>query len=473
MSMLLNPFAFGSGTPADDFVTASDLSLQFDTPVDYSGSPLTYQLLNYASRDTSLKKFGSASYKADAFANEAAVQLLSNIDFGTGDFTIEMWLALPAEPSSRQVAGRWGASGNRSWSITTDSTSNQFRFACSSDGAATVGTASYDFDTDGISLATFYDGAMHHLAVVRNGGTITMYIDGDPGAATIAIGASAIFNGGTNYTFIGGCAAGAAQTVASAWTGNIDEVRISDNARYTSSFTPPSSAFTSDGNTKALFHFDENFGVTQLGVVTNPVVLVNYGNATALGPFQTTGLMGKASNTYPYVASDAHFGFGSGDFTIELFALRSIGTAWGTTIRQLAGCWSTTAGQRGWRIILSTATEFQFEYSTDGSTTAATVTFTGIAPVADTDYNLAIVRKSGNLYLYCNGTRVTSTSISGTLFDPNSISLPLGILTGTTVAIANSNPAPTTTRIHGLRTLKGTARYQGASYAVPSFPLTV
>ncbi|MBI1928171.1 hypothetical protein HYR99_28485 [Candidatus Poribacteria bacterium] len=44
--------------------------------------------------------------------------------------------------------------------------------------------------------------------------------------------------------------------------GRIDEVRISDNIRYTSNFTPPSGPFTPDSNTRALWHFNELMGST-------------------------------------------------------------------------------------------------------------------------------------------------------------------------------------------------------------------
>jgi len=40
--------------------------------------------------------------------------------------------------------------------------------------------------------------------------------------------------------------------------GTIDEVRVSDIARYTSNFTPSTSSFVNDTNTKILYHFDEN-----------------------------------------------------------------------------------------------------------------------------------------------------------------------------------------------------------------------
>ena len=47
----------------------------------------------------------------------------------------------------------------------------------------------------------------------------------------------------------------------SGWTSNpsgyIDELRVSNTARYTSSFTPTGSAFSTDANTKLLLHFDD------------------------------------------------------------------------------------------------------------------------------------------------------------------------------------------------------------------------
>lgn len=40
------------------------------------------------------------------------------------------------------------------------------------------------------------------------------------------------------------------------FNGYIDEVRISNTARYSSNFTPTTGAFTTDANTISLQHFD-------------------------------------------------------------------------------------------------------------------------------------------------------------------------------------------------------------------------
>ena len=41
------------------------------------------------------------------------------------------------------------------------------------------------------------------------------------------------------------------------FNGHMDEVRVSDTARYTANFTPTTSAFTPDTNTKLLVHFED------------------------------------------------------------------------------------------------------------------------------------------------------------------------------------------------------------------------
>jgi hypothetical protein len=41
--------------------------------------------------------------------------------------------------------------------------------------------------------------------------------------------------------------------------GYVDEIRVSNVARYTSAFTPPTAAFVDDASTELLIHVDTNF----------------------------------------------------------------------------------------------------------------------------------------------------------------------------------------------------------------------
>jgi len=105
------------------------------------------------------------------------------------------------------------------------------------------------FDTNGTvrsSTGTFNDGNWHHLAVVRDGASYYFFVDGVSNTYTNSSpGTGFAWNSQVYY-------------LSSVSGGAADEVRISDVARYTSGFTPQTSPFTSDANTKLLLHFDEN-----------------------------------------------------------------------------------------------------------------------------------------------------------------------------------------------------------------------
>ena len=83
----------------------------------------------------------------------------------------------------------------------------------------------------------------HHIAAVGAGTTTSFYIDGNLIGISSFKSSSDIRSIGNH--FIGG----------QAW-GTIDEVRISDIARYSANFAPPSGPFTPDENTVGLWHFD-------------------------------------------------------------------------------------------------------------------------------------------------------------------------------------------------------------------------
>jgi hypothetical protein len=94
-----------------------------------------------------------------------------------------------------------------------------------------------------------------HLALVRNSGTWTAYKDGQSIAFTYNDAFQTPITPYTNL-FIGG------DSIGYRFHGEIDEVRVSDIARYSTNFSVPLEPFTSDGNTVGLYHFDEGSGST-------------------------------------------------------------------------------------------------------------------------------------------------------------------------------------------------------------------
>ena len=96
------------------------------------------------------------------------------------------------------------------------------------------------------------------------------------------------------------------------WDGFFDDARLSDITRYTGSYTVPSSAFTSDANTKALWHFDEAACSTSFAdSSTNAVTLAGQNGAQ-------TGVQGASAPTLQFDAPSYQVVEGGGSATITV-----------------------------------------------------------------------------------------------------------------------------------------------------------
>ena len=100
-------------------------------------------------------------------------------------------------------------------------------------------------------------GQWNHVAAVRSGNTLTCYMNG--------VGGTAVNNSGTFTNYNTPLRIGNESNGIEDYAGYIDEVRISDTARYTSNFTPSTSAFTPDSNTILLIHGDAVTGTPGTG----------------------------------------------------------------------------------------------------------------------------------------------------------------------------------------------------------------
>jgi hypothetical protein len=94
-----------------------------------------------------------------------------------------------------------------------------------------------------------------HIAVVRSGTSVTVYKDGNSVSSQTYTGT--LFENQQNL-YMGTFGDGLGDN----YDGFLDEVRLSDTARYTSNFTIPGSQFATDANTLFLMHSDTTNGST-------------------------------------------------------------------------------------------------------------------------------------------------------------------------------------------------------------------
>jgi len=146
-------------------------------------------------------------------------------DFGTADFTIDMWFRVPANPArntyfvTRDV-GTWGADG--------------FRLIGSNGGTGFYSVIGDSLQT--ISGVAWADNTWRHLAWILNTGTARLYMDGTNVSGTGHAAVQTIT--GTQGLMIGAYASSPGVGIFSHF-GYIEEFRYSTGARWTANFTPP------------------------------------------------------------------------------------------------------------------------------------------------------------------------------------------------------------------------------------------
>ena len=220
--------------------------------------------------DAGVSKYGASSLLFNGTSNFARFGAADHFSFGTGDFTISFWVkttqSVTGQASFPRIISPWGAlnlAGTlQLWygSGSPTSTIDAIELAAPTGLPVTVSTV------DAVN-----DGNWHHVAFARQAGTSRSFLDGvlkqsaaDTNSYTrlategFLIGSRADFNALTFFS------------------GNLDDLHISNVARYTATFTPPASEETPDANTLLLLRgsaIDGNrFASTYLGpVIDNPV----------------------------------------------------------------------------------------------------------------------------------------------------------------------------------------------------------
>ena len=195
-------------------------------------------------------------------ANGTALQTPDHADWnlGAGDFTIEgrYYMTVARKALFAQMTT---AAIDCAWELTMDAmavSTPGLTFYYSYVGGPGGATGGFDVQIDRGFTANLNQ--WYHIAVVRTGGVIKMFVDGvQLGADDTSVASRALRDSAAPLTICGD----ARSAGGNDFRGYADELRISKGvARWTANFTPPAAAYTRDANTVLLMHCDGPNGGT-------------------------------------------------------------------------------------------------------------------------------------------------------------------------------------------------------------------
>jgi hypothetical protein len=192
--------------------------------------------------DTAQQKFGTASLKCTgANANGLRTPDSADFAFGSGDFTIDMWVRFNSIAANVNILVAQVSSSINDYAF------ELFYYQPN-------GNLYFRYTTGGVNASTIdinrawspSTGVWYHVAFVRSGSTGRLYVDGSK-LGTDGTMSGSIWDSGQTLC-IGHEDVAAGQFPLNGW---LDEVRISKGiARWTANFTPPSAPYdTSSGGT--------------------------------------------------------------------------------------------------------------------------------------------------------------------------------------------------------------------------------
>ena len=231
-----------------------------NTFIDSSSSAHTVTAVGDVTNSLIQKKIGTSSIKYDGTLDALNAGDSNDFSFGSGEFTLESWVRFDNVTQSATILAKYDETQTikeYKFQIHTTGVDYGIEFGYSSDGS----TRTWPKFAWQPVVDTWY-----HVAVSRDSsGDIRAFVDGTQigstqnvtdtfysGTAPLVMGAN--YNNGSVYS-----------------TGNLagymDEIRVSDTARYTSNFTPSTTEFVSDSNTMLLIHsdWDGGFGLDSSG----------------------------------------------------------------------------------------------------------------------------------------------------------------------------------------------------------------
>ena len=386
-----------STTPLTAITNTQLLTCQSNRFIDNSSNNFTITRTG----DVSVQRFSpfnpTAAYSAatiggsgyfDGTGDQLTVANNSAFDVGSGNFTVEAWVYLTSTSGSVfNYSNGQTQNSNFAWEIYQLSATSIQVFVAQ-------GTSQYV-----ASSTALVPNAWNHVAGVRNGNTLTIYVNGVAGGTTVSVAGVTVNNPSGATVKVSGY-----NNSTNNIAGYVTDARmVKGTAVYTANFTPPTAPLTAITNTSLLLSY------TNAGIIDNAMMndLETVGNAqisTTQSKFGGASLYLDGSGDYLVsAATNLPFTFGTGDFTIECWiypASVSSGTITIVSNRFDAGA--------------DTVLIFAFG-TTNGlffHTQATAVINSATNLTANTWQHVALCRASGTVRIFLNGNQVGSSASS-------------------------------------------------------------
>jgi hypothetical protein len=375
------------GNGANDGATITDSSSYARASTAYRSGSKTV---------TTEKKFGTASITAAAVTGSH--QFSDSTDFAlSGAFTFEFWIKTVVQANEGYLfAGYESGSGGRYWIVNTAGT-----------------TLNFVLWPITISLITLTQGQWTHVAISRDGsGYFRIFKNGvELYGATHAISyTGAIEFSVTNLAL-------EQWTTQASFAGYLDDVRFTQGiARYTGNFNIPTAAFPdaletvwdpADPRTVLSLHAED----TDDSSCYQPKTVTLAGSAavsTTEKKFDTASFSvanaGTSTANGVVITDHQDFDFGTGDFTIEMWAYRSSNTYYGTLF------YFTEAAEFS-LLVAPTTGNIVLNYRSSGGTQVNIST--GVTFPLTTWQHVVVQRRGTNFEFYLNGALGNTTAITG------------------------------------------------------------
>ena len=365
-------------------------------------------------------------------------------DLAAGDFLIETFVYNQSSTNFKMIMGQWNT-GQVSYTLRQNASKWVFTYTTNgTTEVAVTGTSNQVLN------------AWTHLAVIRTGNTLGLFVNGTRET-------TASMTGVTIYNNTGVFSVGAAGNGGDTWVGYIGASRLVKTtlpSGYDATLTTcpvPTAPFSPTATTSVIVcqsnrfvdNSNNNFTITRNGDTT--VVPFSPFNPTSAWSASTVGGSGYFDGTGDYltVANNAAFNFGTGDFTVEFwfYAL------------------APAANSRFLSNAAYNASGIDISWESGSTRIAWYISSTPyVIPLPDRYawHHVAFTRSGTTLNTYINGARANTYTNSSNITSANALGI--GAESGGTNV--------TNTYISNLRLVKGTAVYTGATYTVPTAPLT-